>query len=127
MDILIVEDEFHIQRLLRVALEKKKRGWQVFVAQDADEAIKKLAYCYPEVLILDYQIPTWSGIETLAALHRNGLRKGTPVIVLNSRSADDRVEQDMREWQHEDIVFRFTKPFNPQELVYIVLKTVVTL
>ena len=125
MDILIVEDEFHIQRLLRVALEKK--GWQVFVAQDADEAIRKLTYCYPEVLVLDYCTPSGSGIEVLATLHRNGLRKGTPIIVLNSRAADYRVEQEMREWQHEDIAFRFDKPFNPQELAYVVRKLVITL
>ena len=125
MDILIVEDEFHIQRLLRVALEKK--GWQVFVAQDPDEAIRKLAYCYPEVLVLDYHTPSGSGIETLEKLHRNGLRRGTPVIVLNARSPDDRVEREMEAWRHDDIVCKLMKPFNPQELVYVVLKTVVTL
>lgn len=63
MRVLLVEDEKN-QRLL-YEQELAEEGYEVVLAADGREALKKLAESRPDAVVLDISMPGMDGIETL--------------------------------------------------------------
>jgi len=87
--LLVVEDEEHLARGLKLNLELE--GYEVDVASTAKEAGKRLlgpdAY---DAIVLDVMLPDFDGFELCGRLRKAG--NFTPVIMLTARSAaEDRV------------------------------------
>ena len=53
--ILVVEDEESVRELLRLYLEKE--GFQVELASDGEEALKKMSRISPDLVLLDLMLP----------------------------------------------------------------------
>ncbi|OZM74093.1 DNA-binding response regulator [Amycolatopsis antarctica] len=106
--VLVVDDEPQIVRALRINLTA--RGYRVVTAHDGAAALKAVAECGPDVVVLDLGLPDMDGTEVL-----HGLRGWTtvPVIVLSARgdSADKVRTLDAGA---DDYV---TKPFGMDELL----------
>ena len=66
--ILIVEDEAPLVTLLRYNLEKQ--GFRVEDAGDGGEALTRITEATPDLLLLDWMLPTMSGIELCRQLRR---------------------------------------------------------
>jgi len=82
-EVLIVDDESQIRRLLRVMLEAA--GYRVREADSGQIGLNEAAYRRPEAIILDLGLPDLPGIEVLKRL-----REWTtvPVLVLSVRGAE---------------------------------------
>ena len=65
--VLIVDDEPHIIRVLRLALSR--RGYAVDVARNGAEALKHLESGTYDVVITDIQMPRMNGIELCNVIH----------------------------------------------------------
>lgn len=109
--ILLVDDEPHVTRVLRLALEKQ--GYEVTVAHDGNEALACMAQRVPDVLISDIQMDGMDG-RTLCPL----ARKTYPehdflILVMTSMTA-----LEERSWARELPNTEFLeKPLSPRQLV----------
>ena len=89
MRVLVAEDDPGLRSVLERGLEE--HGYVVDAVADGAGALAYLrSYAY-EVAVLDWRMPTWSGLEVVAQMRARGDR--TPVLMLTARDAtEDRVE-----------------------------------
>jgi DNA-binding response OmpR family regulator len=104
---LIVDDEEKIVEVLSRYLEDE--GFAVTVAFDGAEALKIALDNTFDVILLDLNLPTLSGVEVFKAI-----RKVSDVPILMVTSRDDAVDRIVGlELGADDYV---SKPFNPREV-----------
>ena len=109
--ILVVEDEAPLITLLRYNLEEA--GFEVGEATDGEEALIAVRERRPDLIVLDWMLPSVSGIEVCRQLRRRPETRDVPVIVLTARSEEtDRIRG--LDSGADDYV---TKPFSPKELI----------
>ena len=106
--VLVVDDERHIQDLVRLYLEKE--GYAVVTAADGQEALDRHARHDPDLVVLDLMLPKRDGFEVCREIRKRG---DTPVIMLTARGEDVDAIVGL-ELGADDYV---TKPFNPRALV----------
>lgn len=106
--ILIVEDDAHIRRLLRTALQRG--GHAVVEAATAREGLSLLDIGKPDVVLLDLGLPDRDGLELIQLVKA---RSGAPVLVVSAR--EDTVEKVAAlDLGADDYL---TKPFDTEELL----------
>jgi len=106
--ILVVDDEPRIAEAVTMNLELE--GYQVRVASDGQEALRKITEELPDLVILDVMMPDMDGFETLKRIREIS---NVSVIMLTVKGAEtDKVKG--LELGADDYV---TKPFGPKELV----------
>ncbi len=82
MDVLIVDDEGNIRRMLRALLESE--GYGVREAGSAEEGLAEAEKLPPEAVLLDLMLPGMSGLD---ALPRFGdTVPGVPVVMMSGRA-----------------------------------------
>ncbi|PWR21924.1 phosphate regulon transcriptional regulator PhoB [Zavarzinia compransoris] len=109
--ILIVEDEPALVDLLRYNLEAN--GFEVRATMDGDEALMMVDERLPDLILLDWMLPSVSGIEICRQLRRKTATRQVPIILLTARTEEsDRIRG--LESGADDYV---TKPFSPSELL----------
>jgi len=59
--VLIVDDNPTNLKLLRIILEEE--GYDVATANDAEEALRRLAHAKPRMILMDIQLPGIDGLE----------------------------------------------------------------
>ena len=110
-NILVVEDEPAIQEL--IAANLVRAGHRVLRAADAETAQRLVRDALPDLIVLDWMLPSMSGLEFARRLRAEERTRGVPLIMLTARGQ----EQDKvlgLEAGADDYV---TKPFSPRELV----------
>ncbi|MCD8502553.1 MAG: response regulator [Bacillaceae bacterium] len=90
----------------------KPYNYQTDEAQTGDEALKKIASNYYDLIILDIMMPTIDGFEVLVKV-RNNLTKEVPIVLLTALGDTDRVVKGLQFGADDYIV----KPFEPRELI----------
>ena len=107
-NILIVEDDLNIRKLVRVNLVK--RGYTVSEAGDSHQAIAIFEKEEVDLVLLDLMLPGLSGVDICTWIRA---RSDVPIIVLSAR-----MEEDMKvaalDAGADDYV---TKPFGQEELL----------
>jgi len=110
-NILIIEDEKPIITLLEYNLTKE--GYKVKSAESGEEGIQSIKNNIPDLIILDWMLPDFSGVEVCRQLKKNKIFKTIPILMLTAKS------------QEEDKVVGFetgvddyvTKPFSQKEIL----------
>ena len=106
--ILVADDEPRILEAVTMNLEVE--GFQVSVASNGSEALKKITAELPDLIILDVMMPEMDGFETLKAIREFST---VSVIMLTVKGEEtDRVKG--LDLGADDYI---TKPFSPRELV----------
>ena len=108
---LVVEDEAPLVTLLRYNLEKS--GFRVDEAGDGGEALGRINEAMPDLVLLDWMLPTMSGIEVCRQLRRKPSTRHLPVIMLTARAEDQDTVRGL-ETGADDYI---TKPFSPEALI----------
>ena len=113
MHILIVEDEEHIQRLVKIILEKN--SFLVDTADTGEEALEKLEVdkINPDLVLLDIMMPGIDGLQVLKKLKSNELTKNIMVVMLTSLAQENVVLQGIKLGAKGYI----RKPFHPKDLL----------
>lgn len=109
--ILVVEDEPHISRLVKVVLEKK--GFEVVQAFVGQEGLEKAKTEKPDLIILDVMMPNMDGFEVAKRLSGNKETKGIPIIMLSSAAQF----KDKMKGLDAGAADYLTKPFENEELI----------
>jgi CheY-like chemotaxis protein len=79
--ILIIEDEGIIIDLLQKKLEKE--GYDVEVARDGEEGLKKIKEIWPDLILLDLEMPKMSSLGVMEEINKNPALKRIPIIVMS--------------------------------------------
>ena len=109
--ILVVDDDKEIARLLRAYLEKA--GFGVLVAHDGETAVHMLRREKPNLALLDVMLPDMDGYDITRLMRADPILQYIPIIMLTARVEDtDKIVG--LELGADDYV---TKPFNPAEVV----------
>ena len=109
--VLIVEDEAPLVTMLRYNLESD--GYRVSEAVDGEEALLLVAEDPPDLVLLDWMLPSLSGIEVCRRMRRSNPMRTVPIIMLTARGEEsDRVRG--LDAGADDYI---TKPFSPRELL----------
>lgn len=82
--ILVVEDEAALLALLRYNLEKQ--GFRVEEATDGQEALLRIGERRPDLVLLDWMLPTLSGVEVCRQIRRRAETRSLPVIMVTART-----------------------------------------
>lgn len=107
--VLIIEDEPDMVLGLRDNFEFE--GYDVLVASDGSEGLKRAMSDNPDVILLDIMLPRMSGLDVCRQLRSQGVE--TPIIMLTARGQEvDKVIG--LEMGADDYV---TKPFSIKELL----------
>jgi len=109
--VLIVDDEFAIRDMLRMALEIAE--FRCIEAENIHEGFTLVVDERPDIILLDWMLPGGSGLELLRRLKRNDTTRDIPVIMLTAKTAEDNVIQGLDVGADDYI----TKPFAPRELI----------
>ncbi len=107
-NILIVEDDPNIRKLVRVNLVK--RGYTVSEAEDSHQAMALFQAETVDLVLLDLVIPGLSGVDVCAWMRA---RSDVPIIVLSARLEED-LKVAALDAGADDYV---TKPFGQEELL----------
>lgn len=84
--VLIVEDE-HAQREV-LGYNVEAEGYRVSKAENGEEALMMVDEDLPDVIILDWMLPSVSGIEVCRQLKSRPETREIPVIMLSARSEE---------------------------------------
>src|SRR5450756_732720 len=107
-NILIVEDDPSIRKLVRVNLVK--RGYTVSEAADSHQAIALFQEVPVDLVLLDLMLPGLSGFDVFTWIRA---RSDVPIIVLSARLEED-LKVAALDAGADDYV---TKPFGSEELL----------
>ncbi len=109
--VLVVDDEFAIRDMLRMALEIV--DFKCLEADNILDAHTIVVDQRPDIVLLDWMLPGGSGLELLRRLKREEATRELPVIMLTAKTAEDNVIQGLDVGADDYI----TKPFAPRELI----------
>jgi len=114
--VLIVDDEPDVLLLLRVNLEAA--GYDTVLAADGETALDRIDDADPDVVLLDIMMPVMDGWGVLRALSD---RDTAPrVVVVSAKSSDRDIVRALTSGALDYV----TKPFDPDDLVDVVARTV---
>jgi two-component system cell cycle response regulator DivK len=80
--ILIADDKATSRELLRTVLERQ--GYEVMEAADGEEALQKALAEFPDLILLDLQMPRRTGYEVLGELRKDARHAALPIIALTA-------------------------------------------
>ena len=110
-EVLVVEDEPDIRRLVVLHLERE--GFRCRTATTGSDALREVKAAAPDLVVLDLMLPEVDGLEVCRRLRRDTSTAGIPIIMLTAKS--DEVDRIVGlEIGADDYV---GKPFSPKELV----------
>jgi two-component system KDP operon response regulator KdpE len=107
-NILVVDDETQITRVLKTTLSSQ--GYGVRTASDGEEALLLMTEWSPDLVITDLRMPNLGGLELCRAIRT---KSRIPIIVLSVKG-EERIKVDALDAGADDYV---TKPFGVNELL----------
>ena len=112
--ILIADDSEGLRLLVRDTLDNPE--YHIVEARDGTEALHIIRDTPPDLVILDWMMPSLNGIDVLSTLRADPGTTDLPVIMLTGMSAKD--EQALA--TALGAVAYLTKPFSPLALIDLV-------
>ena len=109
--ILVVDDDPLLRYLIQTTLETPVQ--RVVQAEDAEEALRLIGQCVPDVILLDFHMPGMSGMELAERLRAEAATASVPIIMLTG-DAGGRVAAEAAGLAQFEFL---TKPFSPMQLV----------
>jgi two-component system alkaline phosphatase synthesis response regulator PhoP len=109
--ILLIEDDAGIQKLLKEALPEK-----LFILETADtgrDGLDTAVERRPDLILLDWNLPGWNGLDVCKALRENHCTSHIPVIMLTGYAQTQRKIAAF-DLGADDYI---TKPFHLDELI----------
>lgn len=116
--ILLVEDDPFLVDIYTTKL--KEGGFEVDVASDGAEALKKLKEQKPDLLVLDIVLPYIDGWALLRKIRKEPTFKNLKIIILSNLGQKEDVEKGMR-FQIEKYLIK--AHFTPRQVVEEIKKS----
>lgn len=107
-NILVIDDEIQIRRLLKISLENS--GYKVFEAENAKTGLMESVNSRPSLILLDLGLPDEDGLSLLKKIRDFS---DVPIIILSVRNSEKDIITALDSGANDYI----TKPFNTGELL----------
>jgi DNA-binding NtrC family response regulator len=114
--ILIADDESAIRRVLTLLL--KEEGYDVMAVASGRELLNVLLSFQPDVILLDQQMPSLTGVETLEQI--NNMRPGQTVIFVTAFGSVALAVDAVKKGAYDFI----EKPFDNDDLLLMVRRAI---
>ncbi len=111
LNILVVEDDKGIRDMLKDMLEEA--DFSVALAGDTQKALASIQRQLPDLILLDWMLPSQSGIEWARRLKKDERFASTPIIMLTARTE----EEDKIKSLDSGVDDHISKPFSSRELL----------
>jgi DNA-binding response OmpR family regulator len=108
--ILVVDDEESIRELYRAELSDE--GYEVDLAADGREALRRLDSFLPDLVTLDIKMPGIDGIEVLRRIREKNAT--IPVVLV---SAFGEFKQDFNTWASDAYIVKSHDPTELKETI----------
>ncbi|XOV86114.1 MAG: Hpt domain-containing protein [Pseudomonadota bacterium] len=89
--VMIVDDSVTVRKVTSRLMERQ--GWEVITAKDGVDAMNQLQDVYPDIVLLDIEMPRMDGFEVLRAVRRDERLKDLPIIMITSRTGEKHQQQ----------------------------------
>lgn len=109
--ILIADDEPNI--VISLEFLMKREGFEVSVAVDGDEALRRVAELEPDLVLLDVMMPKKNGFEVCQEIRANPAWSETKIVMVSAKGRDTDVQKGLALGADAYVV----KPFSTKELV----------
>ena len=109
--VLIADDEQNI--VISLEFLMKREGYQVEVANDGEEAVRRIRASRPDLVLLDVMMPKKSGIEVCQEIRSDPEMAGIRILMLTAKGRDTEVAKGLALGADAYM----TKPFSTRELV----------
>jgi len=109
-NLLLIEDNKSLCNLLKMQLEDR---FNVNLAYDGVEGLKKVHLYHPDIVITDQMMPNVSGLELLGQIRNDFQISHIPVIILTAKDDDDFRIKTI----HLGANAYITKPFSKKHLI----------
>ena len=116
--VLVVEDSSETLELLEMLFTRK--GYEVFGAGSAAEAVRRARECRPGLIISDISMPGVDGYTLLAELRRLPGLEAVPAIALTGHALDEDRERALA----AGFSVHVPKPVDPDELLRVVRRLI---
>jgi DNA-binding response OmpR family regulator len=117
--ILIIEDEEIILNLLQKKLEKE--GYEVYIAKDGKEGVKKTIEIIPDLILLDIVMPKMDGFGVMEEKNKHKELKSIPVIVVSNSGQPVELDRAKKLGAKDWLI---KTEFDPQEVIKKVKKII---
>lgn len=84
--ILVVEDERALTEVLSYNL--RREGFEVVIAHDGQEGLRKAEDLLPELILLDLMLPQFNGLEVCRALRAGKKTRRIPIIMMTAKAEE---------------------------------------
>ncbi len=91
--VLVVDDEAYFREIFSGKL--KMLNYQVEVAEDGVQAVKKAKALQPDLILMDVKMPNMDGIEAVAKLKEDPATKDLRVVFLTNLGEDKAEMQEI--------------------------------
>jgi pilus assembly protein CpaE len=85
--VLFVDDEDHIRKAVATYLDR--RGYDVTLARDGEDAMRAIGANPPDVLVTDVMMPRMDGIELTRRLRAHARTAALPILMLSARKQEE--------------------------------------
>ena len=109
--VLIADDEQNI--VISLEFLMKREGYQVEVANDGEEAVRRIRASRPDLVLLDVMMPKKSGFEVCQEIRSDPEMAGIRILMLTAKGRDTEVAKGLALGADAYM----TKPFSTRELV----------
>jgi len=114
--IVLADDEQGVLDVVQFRLTKK--GYNVIVAHDGEEALASVKKSSPDLVILDVNMPPPNGLQVCRQLKDDAKYKNIPVVLLTAGDTDSD-----KFWGAESGADAYlTKPYKAEDLIALVKK-----
>lgn len=87
IDVLIIEDDRFLQKILLTKFQKE--GFDVRTASDGEEGLKMMLEKPSALILLDLILPKLDGFQVMAEMRTNPRLKSIPVVVVSNLSQEE--------------------------------------
>jgi len=109
--ILIADDNQNIRDALTYLLEEE--GYEILLANDGADALRKASLSRPDVLILDIMMPEINGYDVCRMIKSNPELRDIHIIMLTAKGQASEHERGKEAGADEYVV----KPFSPVDIL----------
>jgi len=117
MKALIVDDSETTRRIIVRALEKANIT-ESDQAANGEEAVRACSQSQYDVVLMDWNMPSMSGIEAVKAIRKSGNK--VPIIMVTTEAEKSRIIEALKEGANNYIA----KPFQPDVLAAKIKETI---
>lgn len=115
--LLLIDDEPAIREVTKATLETTG-NWAVVLASSGEEGLALAREVSPDLIVVDFMMPEWNGIETITEMREVDALKSVPIVVFSGWAIPDQAETIQR----LGVACVIRKPYEPAALSAQLLK-----